>query len=79
MNREHKILILILIALIVGIAVVVIKPDYRVANNLASNRNYYPDVVPVASPDVNSQNSGLRPANDKDDPQDINKMLDIEF
>ena len=36
-------LVIIIIALLLGAAVLIFKPDYRTDQILESNRNYYPD------------------------------------
>ncbi len=42
MNQEFRIIALIAIAFIIGLGVLILKPDYRIADNIASNSDYYP-------------------------------------
>jgi hypothetical protein len=43
--------LMVVIALVMGILVIVFKPDYRLASNWESNRNYYPNVkLPKGDP-----------------------------
>ena len=40
-SQEMKLLILLGLAFFIGLVVLVLKPDYRVADNLQSNAGYY--------------------------------------
>ncbi len=53
MNQELRILIIIAAAFGLGLAVLIANPEYRIANNLLSNQDYYPGVdsaAPASTP-----------------------------
>ncbi len=45
MNQEFRIIALIAIAFAIGLGVLILKPAYRIPDNIASNSDYYPDIT----------------------------------
>jgi hypothetical protein len=45
MNQEFRIIILVVAAFGIGLIVLAANPDFRITQNWASNREYYPGIV----------------------------------
>ena len=83
MKQELRILALILLALLTGLVVLLIKPDYRFNENLLSNENYYPATTehpnaPKASHDPSAQGT-QKQSQSSGNPEEIDIQKDFEF
>lgn len=80
MSHELRILLLIFAALLVGVAVLVVNPQYRVDKNLDSNRNYYPGIVTEVSADtLEPKSKEVDLDDDKFEIDSSNTQQDFEF
>ena len=83
MKQELRILALILLALLTGLVVLLIKPDYRFQDNLMSNENYYPATTEqsnkIKGSDKKSASETLEQGHLSGDPEGIDTQKDFEF
>jgi len=49
-SQEFRLLMMILIAFLIGFAVIVFNPEYRISKNLQSNMFYYADPLEGGGP-----------------------------